>query len=296
MVNSLFSRRTIISSLVTSSVFLPTTALAFSGCSSADRTGSPVLTTELLSGLSNSFWIPLGPQNRRTYCYAMIAPWCPNCQNLVLDAKAGRLPFSIRAVPVAAFDSQDRIRIFNLLRFGDHEAWSEFHSKKRPTIRKGTSSSEIDAIYAIQDRLFGALEDFSVGFLPERIRGTPVFAFKNRANTGADPAWMYQGYDGSTGRVVADLTDMMTEALDIENSNAIDVGEFLNSLQKTVFVDKRVWFGEDRDRLRVTPRSDGITAQCTSSSGSAMTIGFFVFENKLWHIVPTTGHSILFVQ
>lgn len=143
----------------------PKASLAFENCSSPARALHQ-------QGVEHALWFPIGPQDRDIVVYALVAPWCPNCRALSNDARAGKLPFSVRGIPVDPSDHVDRMKIATVLEaYSRGEVLDFFRRAWRPPSSQ-LNDWETDVLLGVQHTALFSNDNFYSRY-PNLIRATP---------------------------------------------------------------------------------------------------------------------------
>lgn len=283
---AIITRRLLLSSLTGSIAYaascLP--ARAFFNCD-IDKT----YVDELPLGLERTFWFPLGPQDRKTIVYVVVAPWCPVCHQLYKDAKSGKIPFSLRAIPTEPMSFSDKVKISNAVGYKDNGYAPEFFDSRQRPMR---SSYDIDCINTIQRNTQQSIGAYAAlifgGFERSLLRGFPYF-ISNFEGKDAQAGEFFFMRSGSSYVTDPQISSNIRPYNFINFDNYMDVYNAIAAkkpLSRKLFLTSK---SHASSKMRVLPLPGALPWYCGMYGDYHEVDSYLEFLGQKWFVSPTAS-------
>lgn len=263
-------------------------ASAFLSCGPDPDDNGPIYEGELLSGLEHTFWVPIGPQNRKATVYAVVAPWCPFCTRMTTDALAGKLDVNIRAIPSEPRNFSDKLKIYDLVTKGDSAAIKQFHDRRPATNTRVSDPQLFDVIIGIQQHTQWSVQEWTKAIAAPKNVGFPMVILKS-SQGGADVQLSF-GYSPGVAR---DLTKVAEPIAHSPRPVDLSVAEKIRDFRPGSF---RVLPKFEHSTLRILPIAKAMPSECTKSGFSYGMKGTLTIDGADWYVTRVGNQGVVFAS
>jgi hypothetical protein len=240
----------------------------------------PIEYGDLEESIRTTFWRSVGPQDRDVTVYALVAPWCPICTQLMTDALSGQLSFNLRSIAVDPRSPADQTKIVDFCLGDDAETLNAFHDR-RPTSLSGATRRQVEIVNSLQGMTRQSVEvwrEFVSGI--GQGFGVPALIFLAEADHSPNGFFpqILLGYGPQNSGLIRQHARPLPEVGSPLQGDVVAAIEGFSN-ERT----RRFQIVGGRGQAHIAPVRSSMVAQCYGASGNFRArIGEVEYRNERW--------------
>ena len=256
-------------------VFFSSPSQAFLNCGSQAGAAGAIYQNDLYDGLKYLNWKPVGPQSKSLNLYSMIAPWCPFCTRLSMDALNDNLPFNLRVSPCEPRSFSDRQKIFKFINDESSDAVLRFHDRRPSSDVFIDNINLLNDIVNCQQKAMWSLRNWQSSIYPSLASGFPM----SITDIGETGGIIVSGYSPEIIKMLHE--DAVPFSLNLQPISM----ETLSSFSVFSRKDSRIRPIKEDVVMRTLPIPDAFPNECTPMNYSYSSVGTIFHSGREWFVL-----------